>query len=69
MTYWTTLVEPKACVKSPFECQLNEYETYLEGDLELKNVNVLELPDVFIPADPEAGTVGAPEMEFRLAFN
>jgi len=67
MTYWTTLVEPKRCVKDPFDCDLKEYTTYLEGDLTLKNVNVAEFAPVFTPgADGKPGT---DMVEFRLAFN
>jgi len=58
LTYWTTLIEPKRCVKDPFECDLKEYTTYLEGDLELKNINVANFEDN-----------GKDELEIRIAFN
>ena len=58
LTYWTTLIEPKRCVKDPFECDLKEYMTYVEGDFELKNVNVADYTDD-----------GTSAMQFRLAFD
>ena len=39
MTYWTTLKETKECVLDPYDCNLDEYDTYFEGDLKLKNVD------------------------------
>lgn len=52
------MIEPKRCVKDPFECDLEEFTTYLEGDLELKNVNVAQFKDN-----------NADSIEVRLAFN
>ena len=59
LTYWTTLIEPKRCVKDPFDCDLKEYTTYMEAQLELKNVDVSDLDKV--------GKFS--EIEIRLAFN
>ena len=56
LEYWTTLLEPKRCVRDPFECDLNEYIQLLEGDLTLKNVAT------------EGWKEGA-HVEMRLAFN
>ena len=58
LTYWTTYIEPKRCVKDPFECELSEYTVYLEGVIELFNVDVKEFKDD-----------GKDSIEIRLAFN
>ena len=39
LNYWTILKETKDCVLDPYECTLDEYDTYLEGDLSLTNVD------------------------------
>jgi len=61
------MVEPKRCVVDPFECDVSEYATYLEADLILKNVNVLEFAPIFKPGTK--GDPGTDSIELRLAFN
>ena len=40
LTYWTSLVEPRECVKLPFKCDPDEYEQWLTGEITLANVEV-----------------------------
>mmetsp|Transcript_17749 Transcript_17749/g.27439 ORF Transcript_17749/g.27439 Transcript_17749/m.27439 type:complete len:145 (+) Transcript_17749:151-585(+) len=38
LTYWTSLLEPKKCVRDPYGCDLDQYIPRLEGDLVIRNV-------------------------------
>ena len=38
LTYWTQLIESRECIRQPFDCNLSEYEQYLEGEYVLTNV-------------------------------
>ena len=38
MTYWTSYKETKACLLDPYDCSLDEYEKWFEGELSLINV-------------------------------
>ena len=40
LRYWTSLVEPRECVKLPFKCDPEEYEQWLTGELTLASVDV-----------------------------
>ena len=40
LTYWTSLYETKECLKSPFKCDISEYQKYFIGEIEFKNVDV-----------------------------
>ena len=62
ITFWSSRIETKECVKDPFGCQMNEYDKYFEADLQLNNVDVSDWNDVWTE---EAGTT----VELRFAFN
>jgi len=62
ITYWTSLIETKECVKDPLGCITNQYDKYFEADLVLKNVDVSGWNDVWTEA---TGTT----IELRLAFD
>ena len=36
--YWTQLVESRECLRQPFDCNLSEFDQYLEGEYVLTNV-------------------------------
>jgi len=63
LTYWTTLLEPKSCVKGPYECDLDQYIPRLEGDLTIKNVSVSRWKDEYVERTDND------RLEMRLAFS
>ena len=40
LTYWTSLIEPRSCLKKLAGCDKEEFETYLNGELSINNVDV-----------------------------
>ena len=72
LKYWTTLVEPKKCVKAPFGCPIKDYEQILEGEITLSNINVYDWPPIY-NANTNGGnkysTKGNNLLEIRLGFD
>ena len=40
LTYWTSLEEPRSCLRKDFPCILEEFKTFFNGILTLKNVKI-----------------------------
>ena len=62
LTYWTSRVEPKKCLRDPYRCDLSQYDSQIEGDLSIENVQVENWKDAY---DASSDT---DKLEMRLAF-
>ena len=47
LSYWTLKKETKDCVIDAYECRLDEYDQYLEGELSLSNVQTSAWQDTY----------------------
>ena len=61
LTYWTSLKETNDCILDPYECSLDEYEKWFEGELSLENVQTSGWNPIY--------SNGADNLEMRLEFN
>ena len=62
LTYWTSLLEPKECVRDPYRCDHKLYIPRFEGELSLTNVSITGWNDVYNL------TTETDKVDMRLAF-
>ena len=63
LTYWTTLEEPRSCLRKVYPCRKEDFEPFLNGEFWLENVPIAGW-------DPVHNTAtGVENIELRLALN
>ena len=63
LEYWTSIHEPRSCLRQTYPCSLADFEPYFNGLLTIENVPVSEWKPVY---DEESR---ADKIEMRVAFD